>query len=334
MFPVGMIWAASFSVFTPPHLPARGPLEPTPAAVKQVISESLPLLTKGATVHAEKRTCFACHNQAIPMLAFAAAEQRGFELPRNLVKSQAEHVHEFLHANRDSFRKGRGTGGQVDTAGYALLTLELAGHKPDDTTEAVVEFLLRTQSTRDHWRSAGSRPPTQGSDFTTTYVAIRGLQHFATAEQKERAQKRLDSAKEWLRTTPAKETEDRVFRLLAFQELGVEGKDLEAAAGELQKSQRDDGGWAQTAKMASDPYATATALVALHRAGGLAPTDPAYRKGLTFLLRSRRADGSWTVPTRSRPIQPYYESGFPHGDDQFLSIATTGWAAVAFLAGK
>jgi len=29
------------------------------------------------------------------------------------------------------------------------------------------------------------------------------------------------------------------------------------------------------------------------------------------------------------PIQPYFESGFPHGRDQFISAAATNWAATA-----
>lgn len=332
MIPLGIVWACACSVFTPPHLPAREPQEVSPAAVKRVIAEALPLLAKAATVHAEKKTCFACHNQGVPMLAFGAARERGFDLPKDLFKTQAEHVSEFLTTNRDAFRKGKGTGGQVDTAGYALLTLELAGHKPDETTEAVVEFLLKTQPDRDHWRSPGSRPPTSGSDFTTTYVAVRGLRAFATAEQQERAKKRTESAKTWLLKATAKDTEDRVFRLLALKEVEADAKDITAAADELRKTQREDGGWSQLPGKPSDAYATGSALVALNRAGGLSADDAAYRKGLAYLLSTRRANGSWEVASRSRPFQPYYESGFAFGNDQFISIAATAWATTAFLA--
>jgi hypothetical protein len=36
------------------------------------------------------------------------------------------------------------------------------------------------------------------------------------------------------------------------------------------------------------------------------------------------------VKTRSKPIQTYYESGYPHGADQFISITAAGWATTAF----
>jgi hypothetical protein len=98
---------------------------------------------------------------------------------------------------------------------------------------------------------------------------------------------------------------------------------------ELVQTQREDGGWAQLDTLESDAYATGSALVVLHHAGGMQTTDPVYQKGMAFLLKSQREDGSWLVRSRSRPFQAYYESGFPHGKDQFISIAASGWATTA-----
>jgi hypothetical protein len=69
--------------------------------------------------------------------------------------------------------------------------------------------------------------------------------------------------------------------------------------------------------------------VALHQAAGAATDDPAYRRGVSFLLRSQKADGTWFVASRSEPFQPYFESGFPYGKDQFIAAAASGWAAAA-----
>ena len=70
-------------------------------------------------------------------------------------------------------------------------------------------------------------------------------------------------------------------------------------------------------------------MVALHQAGGLATDDPAYRRGVAFLLRTQKDDGTWFVASRSKPFQPYFESGFPYGKDQFIAVAASGWAAAA-----
>jgi hypothetical protein len=35
------------------------------------------------------------------------------------------------------------------------------------------------------------------------------------------------------------------------------------------------------------------------------------------------------VKSRSEAFQPYFESGFPHGKDQWISAAGTSWAITA-----
>jgi hypothetical protein len=77
-----------------------------------------------------------------------------------------------------------------------------------------------------------------------------------------------------------------------------------------------------------DAYATGQALYALH-AAGMAPTATTYRKGADYLLRTQLEDGTWFVRTRAFPVQPYFETGFPHGRSQFISTAATGWAVIA-----
>ncbi len=303
--------------------------QPRPVLVRAAITRALPLLWKGAEGHAAQRTCFACHNQGVPILAITTARDRGFAFPEENLKKQLDFIAAFLGENRTKYRKGQGQGGQVDTAGYALLTLEVGGWKPDETTEAVVEYLLQHNQDLDHWRTSGNRPPSEVSEFAATYVALRALKHWGTDGQKERIAKRLDAVRAWLLRTPARDTEDHVFRLLALQAAEADEKEIHAAAEKLQKLQRPDGGWGQTEKMASDAYATGTALVALHQAGGLTVKAPAYRRGLAFLLKTQLGDGSWFVHSRSKPFQTYFESGFPHGADQFISMAASGWAVTA-----
>ena len=104
---------------------------------------------------------------------------------------------------------------------------------------------------------------------------------------------------------------------------------LNRRAGALLSMQHDDGGWSQLPALGSDAYATGQALVALERSGAISPSDAAYQRGVDFLLRTQLADGSWLVHTRSFPVQPYKESGYPHGPDQWISSAGSSWAAMA-----
>ena len=307
------------------------PVPAAPSAVRAAAEKALAPLRAAAAGHVDQKTCFACHNQAHPLLALAAAKERGLPVPAEVFTGQVEHVTAFLEQNAGRFRKGEGTGGAADTAAAALWALELAGHTPDDATAAVVEYLLRRQDDQDRWRVSGFRPPTEASSFSTTYLAVRGLRVWATSGRKEEAARRTAAARGWLLKTPPRDTEDRVFRLFGLKEAGADDKEVAAAAWELLKTQRADGGWGQKPDMAADAYATGTALVALHRAGGLATDHPAYARGVGFLLRTQLVDGTWFVKSRSNPFQPYYESGFPHGKDQFISASATGWAATALI---
>ncbi|WP_395143781.1 prenyltransferase/squalene oxidase repeat-containing protein [Armatimonas sp.] len=303
---------------------------PTDASLRAAVEKSLPLLAAGARGSVEKRAqCFTCHSQGLTILALSAAKVRGFKIDEEELRRQVKFTVDFLETNRKQYLVGKGQGGQIDTAGYALWALDAAGWKPDATTGAVAEYLLRWQSELDYWRPTSRRPPTQQSLFTSTHVALYGLKVFGTPEQKERQALRFAQVRTWLLKTPAVDTEDRVFRLRALQTADAPEAELRKAAQELAQQQKPDGGWAQNNTMDTDVYATATALVVLNEAGGLATTDASYRKGLRYLLEKQLPDGSWHVVTRSVPIQTYFESGYPHGKDQFISVSAAAWATTA-----
>ena len=252
-------------------------------------------------------------------------------MPDEFFKTAGRAHRRVPHGEQEEFLAGKGTGGQAATAAYALVTLELAGHKPDDTTAAVAGYILQFEPKRDHWRMTSNRPPTESSNFTTTYVAMRALRTYGAKDDREKIARRVESCVRWLIKTPAKETEDRVFRLLGLKEAAADKKEIAAAAWELVKTQRPDGGWSQLDGGASDPYATGSALFALHAVGGLEGRFGRVQAGVAFLLKTQLPDGTWKVKSRSKPFQPYYESGFPHEKDQFISISASGWATAALL---
>ncbi len=190
-------------------------------------------------------------------------------------------------------------------------------------------YLLRRDANRDHWHTSSNRPPSEASDFTTSYVSLRALKSFGPPEQETQIRTRLDRTRDWLRSTAAHDTEDRVFRLLGLHLTGSDSPTLASAVTDLKDHQNADGGWSQIPGRPSDAYATGSALVALHLAGSLPTHDPSYLRGLAFLLSDQLPDGTWHVRSRSKPFQPYFESGFPHGPDQFLSIAASSWATAA-----
>lgn len=309
----------------------------SPYAVRKAVERSLPLLVRAAVGHREHRTCFACHNQGLPLLALAAAQARGWPVDRAEIDRQTTHILNFLDQNREKYLQGKGQGGQADTAGYALWTLAAWQVAASPTTEAVVEYLLQRHQERDHWLNSSQRPPSEASPFTTTFLALYGLNAYGTADRQPRIEARKERARAWLMNTPPRDQEDRVFRLLALAEVQAPSEPLQQAVQDLREAQREDGGWAQldagepVEATRSDAYATGSALVALHLAGGVPTKDAVYQRGAAYLVRTQQPDGSWHVVSRSKPFQTYFESGYPHGKDQFISCAAAGWATWALV---
>jgi|APTNR8051073442_1049403.scaffolds.fasta_scaffold04277_5 hypothetical protein len=297
------------------------------ASIRAAVAKSLPLLECSSVIAIDERSnCFTCHHTGLPVMAFITARERGFKIDAGNLQTQLQFTADFLAKGRVNYLQGKGQGGQAFTAGSALWTLKLGSSKPDTNTEAVVEYLLGHQKELGHWKPPSIRPPSEESPFSATFFALESIRHFSDSSQQDRANVRIAQARDWLFKTPAQNTEDRVFKLWALHSVSA---DTKAAAQDLLRSQREDGGWSQLESMTSDAYATGTALVALHRTGSVTADDPAFERGLQWLLKAQLPDGSWHVVSRAKPFQKYFESGYPHSKDQFISITAACWATTA-----
>jgi hypothetical protein len=320
-----------FGFVTVSDLPAEDS-ELSPAVIRGAIGKTIPLLEQGMKGSADERKCFTCHSQAVPVFALSEARKRGFEIDEDNFERQLQHTAAHLKRGHKEYLKGKGQGGRILTAGYALWTLEAGARPSDDITTAVTQYLLDYDDKPNHWRHpGGNRPPSSGSNFTTTYLALSGLREFGTEDQRPEIEARVKEVGSWILNEQPGDTEDRVFRLLSLPYIDAASDAIAEATQELIDSQRDDGGWAQRAEMESDAYATGTVLVALLQAGELPADHAAVRRGVEYLLSTQLDDGSWHVVTRAKPIQKYFESGFPHGKDQFISMAASGWTTLALL---
>ena len=121
---------------------------------------------------------------------------------------------------------------------------------------------------------------------------------------------------------------ERSFQVLGLVWSGADSGDVNRAAAEIRRMQREDGGWAQLDQLPSDAFATAVALYALEQAG-MPAQDATSRRAVEYLMRTQQPDGSWHVSSRAPKLQPYFQSGFPYDHDQWISVAATGWAAAA-----
>ncbi len=300
--------------------------------VAKAVAAALPLLQQASDTFFTKSAegCVSCHHQSLPAVALQVSCERGFRVDEEKAKLQAETTLRLVASRRERFLQGAGVVDRLD-AGYWLLGLDASGVTRNETTDALVHYLTLQQANDGHWRPTLPRPPANDSDCTATALAMRGLVHFGPPGRRAEIAGRIEKARNWLLKATPKTTEARTFHLFGLKWAAASKLDIDKAAAGLLAQQRVNGGWGQLESMPSDAYATGESLVALRQAGDRSPTDPAYRHGVQFLLRTRLDDGSWFVESRSLLVQPYFESGFPHGWSQFISCFATSWATMALV---
>jgi N-acyl-D-amino-acid deacylase len=308
------------------------------AAVRAAIEKGLKRVAQGVSNYPRHRRCFSCHHQAMAVLSLTSARRRGFAVDPELVQKQVDFSLKTFR-NKGLIARGRGVGGDSTGVVYALHTFAAAGRPADDTTAALVKYLLVKQRKDGSWPIApfGDRPPTMGSLFTNAGLALYVLKKYAPPEGepdaaalRERIAAAFARGRDWLLANKPASTEDRVFHLRGLVDGGAPAQAIEEARAGLLGAQRADGSWEQLARMSGDAYATATALVALRHAG-LDTGHGAYQKGVRYLVTTQREDGAWLVRTRSRPLQVFFDNGDPGGKSQFISFAATNWAVLALL---
>jgi N-acyl-D-amino-acid deacylase len=317
-------------------LPAAS-ADPSPDPIRAAVERGLRRIEQGAASYPKHRDCFSCHHQAMSITSLTSARRHGFVVEPAKIRQQVEFTLKTFEPKKAQMRKGQGIPGANTTAAYALYALEAGGHAPDETTAALVEYLLQTQRRGGSWPAVTKRPPTEGSTFTNNALALGALRAYGPAkdakgadELRGRIDKAFNRGRDWLLANKPETTEDKVFRLRGLVSAGAAGSEITAARDVLLREQRTDGSWAQLSDRDGDAYGTGTVLMAL-RVAGVPTSDGAYQMGVKYLLATQKKDGSWIVETRSRPVQVFFDNGDPGGKSQFISFIATNWAVLALL---
>jgi ankyrin repeat protein len=286
------------------------------------ISDSLALLEKQSNTFIRTAGCNSCHSQSLPSAVTGLARDYGLtsikkfpQLPAALTPP-AEQLMDFVIVS--------------PSIAWELFDAGMNHEPRTQVTDAIVRYLMASQTAEGSWRIAESRrPPMNSGRFQTAALAIYAMKNYAPEAEKASCDKAIARALTWLDKATPVTHQDHAFRLLGLAWGGASTPVIREEVKSLATLQRADGGWSQLPAMESDAYATGEALFALGSAGRMAITDPVFRKGVDYLLSTQAGDGSWHVKTRSIWLQPYLESGFPYGRDQFISTAGTAWATLA-----
>jgi ankyrin repeat protein len=298
-----------------------------PPDIRSAVAKSVALLDKTNTEFFTKTGCFGCHEQLPAEAAAVAARAKGIAINESAAKERRLQITTGIGPGQ--MEAASGVGG-ADNNLYEVETLLRSGYAPDRITDYLAANLAAYQGADGGWHLPGySRSPIQDSDFSRTALAMRALKAYGAPGRAAEMKERLERGKQWLLRTEPVITEDWDMRLVGVAAAGADAVKLKSLAEPLLARQRPDGGWAQRSSFSSDAYATGMTLWALAEVGVIQPGQDVYQKGVKFLLSTQSADGSWHVLSRATKFQPYFESGFPYGPDQWISTMATGWAANA-----
>ena len=301
---------------------------PLPSA-RDAAERGVALLQKTSPTFFKEGGCASCHSHNLLGMAAAAAKQHGLNIDWAAAQGEARMAKLFFQSQEPALMQRFDGPAGPDIMAYTLAQIAAVGVEPDRTTDAMVHNLAAQQQEPGNWRQTGvARPPFEDGDFFRTALCVRALRVYGTPGRKAEFDQRIARAVDWLRKSQPMSTDENNMRALGLKWAGAPQSELTERAKALLEAQRADGGWSQTPNLASDAYATGQTLYALSELGVPASAD-AYQRGVAFLLRTQKPDGSWHVASRALKFQPYFQSGFPHDHDQWISSAATAWAVMA-----
>jgi ankyrin repeat protein len=309
-----------------------GASPPAPARVRAAAEKAIAVIQRSQETWYAKQSCFSCHHQVLPALAFRTARAHGLAVDEPAARRQAVAAFGFYSKLDRAVEYTHLIDPALDD-GFGLIAANAVGVKPSLVTAIYARLLAARQEPDGHWETEDERPPQAYSPFTATAVSVRAIQAYAHASQKADVQARTVRALGWLVSHQPRVTEERVYQLLGAYWAGADRAALEKMGAALKATQQPDGGWSSLEGRSSDAYSTGEALAALHEAGGVDTTDPAWLRGIAYLLRAQAPDGSWHVVSRLHPpapvSPPYFEAGHPYGHDQFISMMGESMAVIA-----
>jgi squalene-hopene/tetraprenyl-beta-curcumene cyclase len=323
---------ATVMSFVPTLAKAQKP-GPQSAKLDATIKRGLGFLSKDAVAWKNEHHCASCHHAALVVLALREAMERGIAVDETVLNDMTRWLATSGDGKFGLDRPVSAPRAASPKAMYFALALGTVA-KPDAELQKGLKLLLQTvvseQTENGSWSTwPETRPPIFGNsdESLTTLATLALLPEAARGDASAKAAR--DKALKWLtETRTGDDPQSSALRLILMTRLGRPAGEWQLLVGRIKERQNADGGWSQTRGMPSDAWATGQALYALAHAS-IKPDESCITRGVDFLIRTERDDGSW--PMTSRPAK----AGGP-GSQSLIPITGAGsaWAVLGLVRSK
>jgi hypothetical protein len=305
------------------------------------VQRGLQFLQKEAFAWKETRKCAACHHAATMIWTFNEAKAAGYHVDEKALKE----VTEWAFGDVTNSLAIQAPPRDVVNLGwvYTLLAMETAPRFADGASIAranfhdsgtlsgatddiipparriLIERIIAKQAIDGSWgKPLDERVPLGGPVEDIALLCRLAL--LQTGERSLSVVTCIEKSADWLAANQDKTSrQGRNFRLWMNLRAGKSAGELTRLIETITAEQNADGGWSQTPELASDAYATGQTLYVLARAGAK-PDATVLRRGVDFLIRTQREDGSWPMLSRvhAKNLSP-------------ITGAGTAWAVLGLI---
>jgi hypothetical protein len=300
------------------------------------VERGLAFLQQDAVRWRKERGCSTCHHGTMTVWALAEAKSQGYDVPAGALADTAKWTRDRLLERIDLPRDKRPGWSMVSTPALYLAVMALSVPKQDAVSAGdlrrIAGHLVRHQEADGSWAWSSAPPknrppPVFESDEVATLLAYLALGPQVPADPKPQSEARdaREKGAAWLsQTRPSDTTQAALLRLLVQSRSGESGQALRPAVERILGRQNQDGGWGQLKGAASDAYATGQALYVL-RLAGVTGDRAAMHRGVAFLVKTQKEDGSWAMVGRA------HAGAAPSKNLAPITYFGTAWATLGLM---
>ncbi|HVJ82240.1 MAG TPA: prenyltransferase/squalene oxidase repeat-containing protein, partial [Planctomycetia bacterium] len=284
---------------------------PNAEAGRKAVEKGLQFLQKDAAKWRQEKKCANCHHGVMTVWAFSEAKATGFAVAPEVVAENVKWTKNTLE-KIDQPRDSRPGFSMLSTPALFLSAMALGASNQDalsaDELKRIGAHLVRHQEKDGSWAwsSAPAQnrpPPVFESDEVATLIAYSALEPGEKAEPKEKTEIRESRqwAAAWLaKTKPSDTTQGALLQLLVKSRSGESAESMRKPIEAVMARQNKDGGWSQVKESPSDAFATGQALYVLRQVG-VEKDRAELQRGVAFLVKKQKEDGSWPMASRAQP---------------------------------